>query len=249
MVTLAIESTAGIASVAVDRDGRKLAVLTLDSGNTHSTTLLPMVKSALEMLSFKVSDVDLFVLSAGPGSFTGVRIGCATVKGLAFPFGTPCVGVSSLEAMAWNMKGVRGILCPVLDARRSTVYGAFFESDGVNPPKRLTEDCDIEASVLADRIRKMSPAPVYLAGDGAPIVRREYGEGLPEVPYLIATQSAAGVLDAGVHKYLAMSEDEKKNLGADILVPVYLKKPQAEREREERLRAEKNGESERQDEK
>lgn len=248
MITLAIESTAGIASVAVDRDGKKLAVLTLDSGNTHSTTLLPMVKSALDMLSLKVSDVDLFVLSAGPGSFTGVRIGCATVKGLAFPFGTPCIGVSSLEAMAWNMRGLRGILCPVLDARRNTVYGAFFESDGADPPKRLTEDCDFEASDLADRIREMS-APVYLAGDGAPIVRREYGEGLPEVPYLIATQSASGVLDAGVHKFLAMSEEEKKDLSADTLVPIYLKKPQAEREREERLRAEKNGEMESQDEK
>lgn len=248
MITLAIESTAGIASVAVDRDGKKLAVLTLDSGNTHSTTLLPMVKSALDMLSLKVSDVDLFVLSAGPGSFTGVRIGCATVKGLAFPFGTPCIGVSSLEAMAWNMRGLRGILCPVLDARRNTVYGAFFESDGADPPKRLTEDCDFEASDLADRIREMS-APVYLAGDGASIVRREYGEGLPEVPYLIATQSASGVLDAGVHKFLAMSEEEKKDLSADTLVPIYLKKPQAEREREERLRAEKNGEMESQDEK
>lgn len=248
MITLAIESTAGIASVAVDRDGKKLAVLTLDSGNTHSTTLLPMVKSALDMLSLKASDVDLFVLSAGPGSFTGVRIGCATVKGLAFPLGTPCVGVSSLEAMAWNMRGLRGILCPVLDARRNTVYGAFFESDGADPPKRLTEDCDFEASDLADRIREMS-APVYLAGDGAPIVRREYGEGLPEVPYLIATQSASGVLDAGVHKYLAMSEEEKKDLSADTLIPIYLKKPQAEREREERLRAEKNGEMESQDEK
>ncbi len=104
MKTLGIDSTASTATVALTENGRILAAYSIASGTTHSTTLLPMTESVLSVTGLSVSDIDLFALSAGPGSFTGVRIGAAAVKGLAFPRNTPCIGVSSLEAMAWNLK-------------------------------------------------------------------------------------------------------------------------------------------------
>ena len=102
MKVLAVDSSAGVAAVALTENGKVLADYTLNSGNTHSTTLLPMIESILSVLSLKVSDIALFVLSAGPGSFTGLRIGAATIKGLAFANNMPCIGVSTLEAMAEN---------------------------------------------------------------------------------------------------------------------------------------------------
>lgn len=126
MLILAMDSTAVAASVALLTDGAPLAAFHLDNGNTHSETLLPMVESVLRCTGKTVDDIDLFAVSAGPGSFTGVRIGVATVKGLAFGKGKPCVGVSTLEALAENLVPTGGLLCPVMNARRGQVYNALF---------------------------------------------------------------------------------------------------------------------------
>ena len=130
MITLALESAAAVASVALTEDGRTLAELTLDNGNTHSETLLPMADMLFRLTGRTLADVDLFAVSVGPGSFTGIRIGAATVKGLAFGSGKCCLGVSSLEVLAYGLRGQDGLICPVLNARRRQVYTALFRSDG-----------------------------------------------------------------------------------------------------------------------
>ncbi len=117
MKILAIDTTAVAASVALCEDSELLGEYTVRNGNTHSQTILPMVESLLSFFELSVDDIDLFSASAGPGSFTGVRIGAATVKGLAFGTNKPCIGVSTLEALAYNLIGQNGLICPVMHAR------------------------------------------------------------------------------------------------------------------------------------
>ena len=126
MLIIALDSTAVVASVALCRDDTPIAIFHVKNGNTHSETLLPMVESVLKCAGYTVDDVDLFACSVGPGSFTGVRIGVSTVKGLAFGKNKPCVAVSTLEALAENLVPQSGILCPVMNARRGQVYNALF---------------------------------------------------------------------------------------------------------------------------
>ena len=133
MLILAIDSTATVGSVALLRDSTILCEYTVNAGNTHSITLLPMIEHMLKVADIKLSDIDLFAASVGPGSFTGVRIGTATIKGLAHPLSKPCVGVSTLEALAYNLKGLGGIICPCMNARRSQVYTALFEDSPEGP--------------------------------------------------------------------------------------------------------------------
>ncbi|MBR2613694.1 MAG: tRNA (adenosine(37)-N6)-threonylcarbamoyltransferase complex dimerization subunit type 1 TsaB, partial [Clostridia bacterium] len=115
MKILAVDSSALVASAALCEDGKLLAEYTVNNKNTHSETLLPMIESLLSFFSLDVKDIDLFAVSSGPGSFTGVRIGAATVKGLAFASGKACVGVSTLEALAYNLRFHRGLICPVMN--------------------------------------------------------------------------------------------------------------------------------------
>ena len=114
MKVLALDSTALVASVALCEDGKLLGELTLNNGNTHSQTLLPMVEFLLKQFDMTPGDVDLFAATVGPGSFTGVRIGAATLKGLAFGTNKPCAAVSTLEALAYNLKDFDGLICPVI---------------------------------------------------------------------------------------------------------------------------------------
>ena len=129
MIILALDSTAQTGSVALCRDEKLIASFTLNTGNTHSETLLPSVEAVLSLSDMTADDVDLFACAKGPGSFTGVRIGAATVKGLAFGKDKPSLGVSTLEALAYNLRGFSGILCPVMNARRSQVYNALFRAE------------------------------------------------------------------------------------------------------------------------
>ena len=119
MKILALDSTAKVASVALCEDGQLLGEYTINNGNTHSETLLPMVESLLKIFELSIYDIDAFAVAAGPGSFTGVRIGVATVKGLAFGTDKPCFGISTLEALAKNPSARSGLICPVMNARRN----------------------------------------------------------------------------------------------------------------------------------
>ena len=230
MKILAIEASALTASVAVCEDHLPLAAMTLQNGHTHSETLLPMVNQLLAHAGLTVADIDLFAVPVGPGSFTGIRIGVSLIKGLAFDSGKPCVGLSSLEAMAYNLAGCPGILCPVMDARRNQLYNALFTwKDG--KLIRLCEDRLIPATELAKELAGYN-APVYMTGEGSPILEKAAAGSLDlRLPSpLMATQNAVSVAE------LALVEYEKGNTVSDFeLLPVYLRPSQAERERNERL--------------
>ncbi|MBQ8475072.1 MAG: tRNA (adenosine(37)-N6)-threonylcarbamoyltransferase complex dimerization subunit type 1 TsaB [Clostridia bacterium] len=231
MITLALDTTALIASAAITKNGKLLCEYTVNSGNTHSVTLLPMVTHMLETVRLTPADVDLYAVSAGPGSFTGVRIGVAAVKGLAFAHNTACIGVSSLEAMAENLRGLEGIICPVINARRSQVYTAMFKSEG-GKLTRLCEDTTMLVSELEEALSQYSS--VWFTGDGYDLVSYISNN---ETPVSLRKCNAFGVAAAGERLYC---EAEDKTQYTDVeLSPIYLKKPQAEREREERLEKEK----------
>ncbi len=165
---LALDSTATTAAVAVCKDEKLICSFTVNNGNTHSEILLPLVESALKLAKLTVDDIGLMVCSEGPGSFTGVRIGAATVKGLAFGKNIPCVGVSTLEALAYNLVSIQNgsLLCPVMNARRGQVYNAVFKLVG-SKPFRLTPDRVITIKELEDEfLQKYGGTPVCLCGDG-----------------------------------------------------------------------------------
>ena len=227
MLILAFESTAKAASAALVRDGKLVSQYSQCSGLTHSRTLLPMGEDMLKNAELTLGDVDLIAVAHGPGSFTGVRIGVSMVKGLAWAADKPCVGVSTLEAMAWHGLAAGGLICPVMDARRSQVYNALFRvEDG--RPVRLTEDRPIALTELAEELRAYKER-VFLVGDGAELSFRTLSAlGLPcdLAPENLRMQSAWGV---------AMAAMDKEPGSADSLLPVYLRLSQAERERQERL--------------
>ena len=235
MLILAFESSAKAASVALCRDGHLISQYSQCSGLTHSRTLLPMAEDMLKNAELKLQDVDLIAVAHGPGSFTGIRIGVSTVKGLAWAADKPCVGVSTLEAMAWHGLAAGGVVCPVMDARRSQVYNALFAiRDG--RPERLCPDRPIALSELAEDLKKLS-APVFLVGDGASITKDFLdAQGIPcrVAPENLLWQDAWGV---------AMAAMDKTPGNADSLLPVYLRLSQAERERQARLEAEQHANS------
>lgn len=225
MTILSIDSSAVAASAALTRDGKILGEFYCNVGLTHSQTLMPMVRGLLACTGVSLEDVDLFAVSAGPGSFTGIRIGIASVKGLAFPSGKPCAGVSTLEAIAQNLAHRDGIVCAVMDARCSQVYNAVFRAEG-GALHRLTPDRAIAAECLARECEKYQK-PFFLVGDGAKLCYnmqsfQNAGAVLP--PETLIYQRASGVAQAAARAFAA-----GKAVSPAALVPVYLRPAQAER--------------------
>ena len=237
MLILALDSTAQVGSVALCQDETLIAEYTINTGNTHSETLLPMVESVLKIAGYTVDDVELFVCTAGPGSFTGVRIGASTIKGMAFGKGKPCVGVSTLEALALNGVALDGILCPSMNARRQQVYNALFDGNSASL-SRLCEDRALAITELGEELMQKYPeSPVYLMGDGAKLVydalRDTMGARLILLPERLIHQSGYNTAMAGLRLYregVTASDAE--------LSPVYLRPSQAERMRNEKLKNE-----------
>ena len=229
MLILGIESSAKAASAALCRDGELIAQYYQCAGLTHSRTLLPMAEELLHGTDTALGDLDGVAVAVGPGSFTGVRIGVAAVKGLCFGAEKPAAGVSTLEAMAWNgLAAAPGeIVCCCMDARRGQVYNALFEiSDGA--PARLVPDRAVTLEELAAELRGYGRA-VFLTGDGAQLALGALsaaGLSCRLAPGPLLMQSAWGVCMAA--RGLEMQSAEK-------LLPVHLRLSQAERERQERL--------------
>lgn len=238
MKILALDSTAIVSTVAICENEKLLAEFTLNNGNTHSETLLPMIESSLKVLGLTVSDIDLFACSAGPGSFTGVRIGAATLKGLAFDRNKPCAPVSSLDALAHNLLFADGIVCPVMNARRGQLYNALFLCrDG--RLERLCDDRLISVYDLEDELgAKFAGMKIHLCGDGYDIAQGAFTKIHPEsTPLRQRYQSAYSVA------LCALEASEGALLTTDIeLSPIYLRASQAERERLERLEKESKSE-------
>ena len=229
MKILALDTTAQVCSVAITEYTRLIAEMTVNTGNTHSETLLPLVEQILKISALSLDDIDFFACTTGPGSFTGVRIGVATVKGIAYGKNKPCVSVSTLEALAYNLSGCDGILCPVMNARRNQVYNALFEwKDG--GLVRLCPDRALSIDELDEELSSLSKN-VFLSGDGYEITERGFKKtAIRFVPERIRPQSGYSV---------ACCAYEKIKNGATLtdseIVPIYLRPSQAERERNERL--------------
>ena len=231
MKILAFDSTAKAASVAVCENERLLGLYNIDNGLTQSELLLPMAESLLKSLKLSFSDIDLYAAATGPGSFTGVRIGTALVKGLAFGKNLPCVSVSTLEALAENIGTLSGILVPCMDARRNQAYTAIFESDG-SSYKRLCEDAALSFEALAEKLQAYCGKNIYLSGDGYEVARRELtrlGVSTMQTPPLLITENAYSIAKIAYKKYMSGEYTTDSDFN-----PTYLRLPQAERERLER---------------
>lgn len=236
MKILAVDTAGKTAGVALLQDGRLLYEVYLDGGLTHSETLLPLIDNCLKLCGLTCADIDLFGVNAGPGSFTGLRIGLAAVKGLAFPRHTPCAPVSTLEALAVGHVGQGTVLC-ALDARRGQVYSAAFD---LETHARLLEDDARAAASLADFV-KSCKKPLFFVGDGAYLCYNIYSEaeGVLPVPPALRGGRAAGVALAAQR----MAE-AGQTVSPEALLPDYHRLSQAERERAARLAAAQTNKSE-----
>lgn len=244
MKILAIDSSAISASAAVMEDDKLLGEFFINTKQTHSQTMMPMIDNVLKCTNVPLSDIDLFAVSAGPGSFTGVRIGVACIKGMAAALQKPCAGVSTLEAIAWNLAHLDAIVCAVMDARCRQVYNALFLADG-EKLTRLTEDRAISIDdLIADckKICEKAGKPLFLVGDGAKLCYNttgfhELNVKLP--PEHLLCQRAYGVARSALLLYV-----NHKTVTPAALAPVYLRLPQAERELKKRLNSNEEKKSE-----
>ena len=227
MKILAFETSAKAASVALLEKGKLLGESYQNTGLTHSQTLMVMAEDLLKTCNLSVKDVDAVAVAAGPGSFTGVRIGVAAAKGFAWGGELPCYGVSTLEAMARSLGVWDGFVVPAMDARRNQVYTAIFRAEKGNL-NRVEDDMAISLAELGEKIKNFDK-PVFLVGDGANLC---YNTLLEEVPGLVLPpehrmhQRAAGVALAAQ----AMADSGNPGNAAE-LTPNYLRLSQAERER------------------
>jgi tRNA threonylcarbamoyladenosine biosynthesis protein TsaB len=226
MLILSFESSAKSASVSICEDDKLISINTQINKLTHSRTLLQMAMNLLQTTETRLKDFDLLSVSSGPGSFTGLRIGISTVKGLSWACNINCLGVSTLEALAWNACVYENaMLCPCMDARRSQVYNALFTVKN-SKPIRITKDRAISLSDLRCEVLNYNK-PLIILGDGAELcynfLRNDLNCAI--VPENIRWQSAYGV---------SMASLGHSGYSADKLLPVYLRLSQAERERQER---------------
>jgi len=233
MNILALDTSSRAASCAVLRDGALAGEFFANIGLTHSQTAMPMVEKLLEQTRTNIRDIDVFAVTAGPGSFTGLRIGISAVKGMALATGKPCAGVPTLRALAVGAEPFEGYICPAMDARRGQVYTAIFE----NTPERLRQlrqDEALSIEALGKELARL-PSRVVLVGDGAALCYDALSKPahLRLAPERFLHQKASAV---------AVLAEEMASAGqlvsAAELTPIYLRLPQAERERMEQLSTE-----------
>ena len=230
---LAVDTTAKPVSCALAEGDRVIASVFANTGLTHSQTLMPMIENMLSVSGKAISDLDAVAVNAGPGSFTGVRIGVSAVKGIAFTGELPCVSVSTLESMAENTAALPGtVICCLMDARCQQVYGALFEKDAGGNVHRLSDDDALTIAQMGECVAGME-RPVILVGDGSELCYRVWKDTIPNVylaPTSVRYQNAAGTAVIAARLY-----SDGKTISAEELLPTYLRLPQAERELNARL--------------
>ena len=267
MRVLGIESSSLVASVALVTDDIMTAEYTVDFKKTHSQTLLPMLDEIVKLLDLDLDTIDAIAVAGGPGSFTGLRIGAATAKGLGLALKKPLVHVPTVDAMAYNMWGTSGLVCPIMDAKRSQVYtGLYHVEDGL---KVLMEQCPMDMRELARLLNERGERVIFL-GDGVPVYRSIIEEEM-QVSYgfapaqmnrqrasCVAVLGMTALLDAGSGSGAGVGTGAGAVIGAGTgagaitgagdyhgarlvsaadFAPDYLRKPQAERQREAELSA------------
>ncbi|MBR6615034.1 MAG: tRNA (adenosine(37)-N6)-threonylcarbamoyltransferase complex dimerization subunit type 1 TsaB [Lachnospiraceae bacterium] len=233
MRILAIESSSLVASVAIVEDGVTLAEYTANFKMTHSQTLLPMIDSMVSLFGIDLATIDAIAVSGGPGSFTGLRIGSATAKGLGLALDKPLIHIPTLDGTAYNLYGAKGLICPIMDARRNQVYTGIyrFEQDF----EVVMEQDAVDMGELIEKLNAMGERVIFL-GDGVPVHEKRIRESMA-VPFDFAPahmnrQRAASVAALGAVYFAEGKIETAAEHGPD-----YLRKSQAEREREEREQA------------
>jgi len=245
MRVLGIESASMVASVAIVEDGNLVAEYTLNHKKTHSQTLLPMIDEIVRMTETDLSELDGIAISAGPGSFTGLRIGSATAKGLGLALNKPLMHIPTLEGMAWQLWGFDGLVCPIMDARRGQVYGGAYDCiSGELPVEVIPADAIDLREFLEKAIQVVADEStpwkrLVFLGDGVPVGKPVIEEVL-NCPYCFAPahtnrQRASAVAALG-EVYLKLGKVES----AEEHIPDYFRVSQAERERKEK-EAKQNG--------
>ncbi|MDD6810548.1 MAG: tRNA (adenosine(37)-N6)-threonylcarbamoyltransferase complex dimerization subunit type 1 TsaB [Lachnospiraceae bacterium] len=247
MKLIALDSSGLVASVAVIEDELLIAEYTIQYKKTHSQTLLPMLDEIKKMIDLDFTQIDAIAVAAGPGSFTGLRIGSATAKGLAFAINKPIVAVPTLDGLAYNLYGTDKIVCPIMDARRNQVYTGIYEFCKEEDKLGLhiiKEQCAVAFDEIAQKLNELGREVIFL-GDGVPVFAERMKE-IMQVSYSLAPahmnrQRAAciGVLGSRYYKQGKVQKAEEH-------APVYLRLSQAERERkeqEEKIQEEKEQET------
>lgn len=232
MRILGIESSSLVASAAVVENEVTLAEYTVNYKKTHSQTLLPMIDEMMRLLDMEPSAVDAIAVSGGPGSFTGLRIGSATAKGLGLALKKPLIHVPTLDAMAYGLFGASGLICPMMDARRQQVYTGIYRFE--ERFEIVMEQSALAVADLAERLNALGERVIFL-GDGVPVYEKPLAETLT-VPYCFAPAHVNRQRAASVAALGAVYFAEGKTETAAEHKPDYLRKSQAEREREEKER-------------
>ena len=232
MRILGIESSSLVASAAVVENEVTLAEYTVNYKKTHSQTLLPMIDETMRLLDMEPSAVDAIAVSGGPGSFTGLRIGSATAKGLGLALKKPLIHVPTLDAMAYGLFGASGLICPMMDARRQQVYTGIYRFE--ERFEIVMEQSALAVADLAERLNALGERVIFL-GDGVPVYEKQLAETLT-VPYCFAPAHVNRQRAASVAALGAVYFAEGKTETAAEHKPDYLRKSQAEREREEKER-------------
>lgn len=223
MKILAFDASAAVGAVALAEDDKVICAYNTEGKHTHSETLLPLAERALTESGVKLSDVDLFACTVGPGSFTGVRIAVSLVKGLALPEDKSCVGLSSLEALAYPLRDKDAVICPMIDARRGNVYNALFKGG-----KRLCPDRLISLEALEAELAELGE-PVFLAGDAYETAKARFTFKTEETPAERRLINGGAIASYAYEIYKAGGAVRHGDLR-----PEYLRPSQAEREREEK---------------
>ena len=223
MKILSVDSSSVSASVSITKNGITLAESFINNGLTHSQTLMPMVEKTLKDSGVSIKDIDLFAITNGPGSFTGVRIGIASVKGMADALNKKCMAISTLEAIAEPLKNEDSIACAVMDARCNQVYTAIFENG-----KRLCEDKAVLIDELGVELKNYNKKVVFI-GDGSVLCYEKLKDIVTDIS--VADENIRYIHASSIGR---LAEDKIENgeepIDSAKLVPYYLRLPQAERE-------------------
>ncbi len=230
MKILSIDSSGLVAAAALVSDGMLVGEYTIHNKKTHSQTLLPMIVDMIQMAEIELKELDCVAVSAGPGSFTGLRIGASTAKGIAWTLGIPIVPVSSLMGLAANVSERGVVVCPIMDARRGQVYyGIYRSAQGL--PEVLGEPAVAAVETVVEKINEIGERTIFL-GDGVPVFEQVIRENA-SVEVCFADAADRYQRGASVARVGGLLFEKGAYVTAADFAPVYLRKSQAEREREE----------------
>ncbi len=227
MRILAIDTSSMVASAAVTDQEKLVAEYIINHKKTHSEQLMPIIEQVLESCNISIREIDAIAVSSGPGSFTGLRIGAATAKGLAHVINKKVIGISTLDGLAFNLPYCQGIICPIMDARRNQVYTALYKWDQGNFYK-IKPHCAIALSELIEELKAEEEMVVFL-GDGVPVHRQLLREQLGHRARF-APRNADRQRASSIAVLAAQALERGEGQSGDTFVPFYLRKSQAERE-------------------